>query len=307
MYLLTSPRWRLWLDPAEGVRWCALQAYHQGEWLHVMPDCRGTEAEDAGPAAGLLGAASFLMLPYSNRIRDAQFHFEGHKFQLADAERHAMHGPLRKLPWQVIDTSDTRLVCHFDSQVYESNVKASVNWPWPLEATVAHVLEEQTLTSTVTLTNRGSTNMPVGLGWHPYFLRTIKGATPELTLPVDAVFPDTSGDCLPDGAAVPLPDELDFRASRAIDPNQAIDHCFSGLAGDIRLAWPGAGLILSLRASNVCRFAVLYNPDQPYFAVEPVSNANDAFNLEPQGIDAGQHVLQPDESLEATLVVALAA
>jgi aldose 1-epimerase len=317
MHLLTSPHWRLWLDPTQGVRWCALQANHEQQWLHVTPDCRGPHtgasgpvsedepADEPGPAAGLLNAASFLMLPYSNRIRDARFSFEGQEHQLEDAEAHAIHGALRKLPWQVENASDTHLLCRFDSREHERAGHAPINWPWPLEATFEHTLSDRLLQSAVAVTNRGDTPMPVGLGWHPYFLREIKGAAPHLTVPVDAVFPDASGDCLPDGAAVELTGALDFRNARALDPAQRIDHCFAGLSGDIKLAWPDAHLSLSLRASDNCRFAIVYNPDEPFFAVEPVSNANDAFNLEARGIDAGTHVLAPGETLSATLELEL--
>jgi len=118
------------------------------------------------------------------------------------------------------------------------------------------------------------------MGWHPYFVREIDGAQPELTLPVAGVFPDANGDCLPDGAAVSLPAELDFRKARRLDPDQRIDCCLSGLQGDVRIAWPEARIALTLSSSENCRFLVLFNPDMPHFAVEPVTNANDGVNLQ---------------------------
>jgi len=48
---------------------------------------------------------------------------------------------------------------------------------------------------------------------------------------------------------------------------------------------------------------ILYNPDMPHFAVEPVTNANDAFNLSNQSIPSGTTILEPGETLTATMTV----
>lgn len=303
MHTLVSSHWRLWLDPAQGVRWCALQARQGDGWLHLMPDCR--EGTDPGPAAGLLAASSFVMLPFCNRIRDGQFNFEGRSIQLADADKHSIHGALRKLPWQLDHASESESSCHFDSRDHERAGLPPINWPWPIASVFEHSLSDRRLTSTLSLTNHGDSPMPAGLGWHPYFLREVDGAAPSLMFPVSSVFPDANGDCLPDGAAVDLPAALDFRQERTLDPEQRIDHCFSGLVGDTRIRWPDASVGFTMRASPVCRFAVLYNPDEPFFAVEPVTNANDAFNLEARGIDAGQQVLAPGETLRASMELEL--
>ncbi len=310
MHTLQSPHWRLWLDPNQGVSWRALQARRGDDWLHITPDCR-----NGGP----LNAANFVMLPYSNRVRDGKFTFAGTDVQLEGAAQHAIHGALRKLPWDVATATDDHLSCHFDSVAHVQRGHAPINWPWPIAASIDHVLAGNLLTSEIELTNRGTTPMPAGFGWHPYFLRRLVpdnvgsgapmdiggGAPPELRVPVSGVFPDANGDCLPDGAAVDLPATLDFRVARSLDPAQHIDNCFSGLDGDIDIRWPDADLGLVMRSSAVCRYAIVYNPAEPFFAVEPVTNANDAFNLHSRGIEAGVHVLEPDESLKASMVFEL--
>lgn len=290
MIRLDSSDWRLWIDPALGSQWLAAEVRRGEDWRAVMPDCRPPDAP--------LGAASFHMLPYSNRIRDGRFTFAGEHVQLEHADRHAIHGALRKLPWEVLETTPSTLRCHIDSHDHPD-----VNWPWHIVAEVAVRLEGCTLSSTLTLTNVSGRDMPAGLGWHPYFVREIDGASPELTLPVDSVYPDADGDCLPDGAPVPLSAELDFREPRALRPTPLIDRCLGGLTGTARVAWPDAGIALALRASEVCDHLVLYNPDAPWFAVEPVTNANDAFNLAESGIEAGRTVLGDGESLTAEMTL----
>ena len=60
-----------------------------------------------------------------------------------------------------------------------------------------------------------------------------------------------------------------------------------------------------MRADSACRYLVLFNPAGPHFAVEPVTNANDAFNLASRGIESGVRTLAPGETLEATLRLVL--
>ncbi len=306
MILIESDHWRLWCNPDMGVQWMAAEVQRRGQWHAVVPDCRTIEDDgktDEGPRAGQsaqapLPAASFHMFPYSNRIRDGRFEFQGKTIQLADAEKHAMHGALRHLPWRVVSSDSSSLVC-----VISSVDHPTLNWPWAIDAIIDQRIHDDRLSSTLTLTNRSDTNMPAGFGWHPYFVRRVNGSEPTLTLPVQEVFPDQNGDCLPDGAAVELPQALDFRQARVLDAQQRIDCCLSGLQGPCVINWQAGGIRLDMAASDICRFLILYNPDMPHFAVEPVTNANDAFNLSSQGIDSGTQVLAPGESLEATMTL----
>ena len=293
MILIESAHWRLWSEPASGVQWMGAQVKRHELWHDVMPDCRPDVNQ---PAAGQsaeapLPAANFHMIPYSNRIRDARFTFRGEHLQLENAAAHAIHGALRKLPWQVIQADQNSLLCGFDSRTY-----GAINWPWPIQALIEQRVSGDTLSSKITITNHGNSPMPVGTGWHPYFVRQIGQAMPTLTLPVDGVFPDAAGDCLPDGAAESLPAALDFRHGRELDPDQRIDCCLSGLSGSCHIHWKQAGIELLISASEQCRYLVLFNPDKPHFAVEPVTNANDAFNLDARNIESGTAVIDAGQS-----------
>jgi len=302
MHLIESDFWRLWSEPESGVQWAAGQVFSNGRWLDVLPDCRANNTSDK-PAPGQsadapLAAANFHMIPYSNRIRNGNFTFNDQTIQLNAGSAHAIHGALRKLPWKVLHTDNSSLVCEFDSSTH-----SAINWPWPMQARIEQSVTGHTLSSQISITNNGDTAMPVGAGWHPYFVRQPGNDMPVLTLPVDAVFPDSNGDCLPDGPAIELPDALDFRLPRKLDADQRIDCCMSGLSGGCRIHWPDVGIELLMKASDNCRFLVLFNPDMPHFAVEPVSNANDAFNLHSQGVDAGLSVLDPQLTFTVSMQI----
>lgn len=293
---LESSHWRLRLQPQQGLQTQFCQIRSNQSWHNLMPDCTTQDDTSGTP----LDASNFHMLPYSNRIRDGKFIHGGQVQQLADTENHAIHGALRSRPWRVIEQSANSVTAEYDTRQ-----DGAVNWPWPMRACITYTLNNQELTSKMHLTNHGETSMPAGMGWHPYFCRTIAGAAPELTIAVSGMYPDTDGDCLPTGAAIALSKELDFSTARKLDPAQRIDHCLAGFASPATLAWPDAGIELQMIASDNCTHLVLFNPDQPYFAVEPVTNANDAFNLNANGIDAGVRMLNPEDTLTAEMQLVL--
>lgn len=297
--LIESETWRLWSDPDCGVQWLAAEVHRDGAWHAVVPDCREKDGTGTGQSSKApLAAANFHMLPYSNRIREGRFDFQGQTYQLQQGDTHAIHGALRKLPWRIQSSTTSELICVIDSSDHPA-----INWPWSISAILKQRVVGSTLSSTITLTNNSNSDMPAGFGWHPYFVRVVNGSEPTLTLPVAGVFPDAAGDCLPDGAAVSLPSELDFRTPRHLDAGQRIDCCLSGLDGQCEIDWQAGGIKLIMTASEICRYLVLFNPDMPHFAVEPVTNANDSFNLASRGIESGMQILAPGESLEATMTL----
>lgn len=285
---LQSENWQIALQAGMGLQTSFCKVQHHGQWLDIMPDCRQSDAK--------LSASNFHMLPYSNRIRDGQFSHAGKSYTLENAVTHAIHGALRTLVWRVTQQSEQSVTAEYDSRT-----DAQINWPWPIMAQITYTLGANTLASSLTLTNHGKNSMPAGMGWHPYFSRLIDGASPELLIPVDGVYPDTNGDCLPTGKSVPVPQALSFVEAKALDPTQRIDHCFSGFNAPAVLAWPDIGLRLAMQASTNCNHLVLYNPDESFFAVEPVTNANDGFNLVRKGVGAGVVTLEPGETMSAEM------
>ena len=71
---------RLFLDPNSGVGTKALEMRRGEHWLSIMPDTRSSDCN--------LSFANFLMIPYSNRIKDGQFTFENKNYYLANGESH---------------------------------------------------------------------------------------------------------------------------------------------------------------------------------------------------------------------------
>jgi len=290
MITLENQQLRLLVDPAQGVNIINFSVRQRNAWLPVMPDARNV---DLG-----LKASSFVVVPYSNRIENGRFTFNGQPYQLANGERHASHGDVRTRPWRVDEVSDQAIACSFDSRDH-----TGVNWPWPFAAQLTYTLQALTLSTRLTLWNRGDSMMPAGLGWHPYYSRwlTQPGEPVHLNVKVAGVYPDANDNRIPSGPAQAIAPHQDFAMARALTPENFIDACFYGYDGNGWFAWPQSGVKVTYRCSANCTHLVLFNPAKPYFAVEPVTNANNGVNLYAAGDPtSGIHPLAPGERLQAT-------
>ncbi|HBZ69728.1 MAG TPA: aldose 1-epimerase [Deltaproteobacteria bacterium] len=243
-------------------------------------------------------AACFLLVPYSNRLRDGRFRFEGRSYELGHPKPDAIHGDVRDRRWQVGHCCDHGCTLTFDSRAF-----GDVHFPFPFAAEVSYRLQDGVFTNALRVVNVGEARMPAGLGFHPYFNRALGPASEEvlLELAVRGVYPDSpERPALPIGPPVGLRPGQDFSKLRPLDV--ALDHCFAGWDGHAEIRWPESRVRVVMEASARLRHVIVYSPPaQPFFAVEPVSHANDGFNLFASGQPGtGVVVLAAGESLEGS-------
>lgn len=239
--------------------------------------------------AGNPGEAScFPLVPFSNRIADASFSFRGETYELPKnfpPEPHAIHGQGWQHPWTVAETSACRAELTFRHTVPGT----------PLDYRARQILEldDHGLRVTIDLTNVGARPMPAGIGLHPYFVRT---ADVTLTARLDHVWPADERKIPKE--RVPLPAHWDFSKTLRVGA-LAMDNCFGGWDGRAEIRWPETGLSLTIEADPGLGHLVIYiPPGEDFFSVEPVSNANDGFNLMARGVDGtGVRILDPGETL----------
>lgn len=244
---------------------------------------------DAGALAARdpAGMACFPLVPFSNRIRDGRFEFDGQVVQLPAKlphDPHFEHGHGWRRPWIVAACDASRAVLRYRHEPDQ--------WPWRYEAEQEIALADGALEIRLTLRNLAETAMPFGFGLHPYF--PADGA-PRIETDAAAMW-ETDAEVLP------------TRLVRRADRRQAIevagsnlDNVFAGWSRHARLVWPERRL--DIEADAPLDFLVLYTPSgEPYFCAEPVSNATDAFNFSPeQRGEAGHRVLEPGASCAATV------
>lgn len=247
------------------------------------------------PLLSSSAASSFIMAPYSNRIRDGKFSVSGVEYQLKYPEKHAIHGDVRDRPWEVIEQSPSSVSLRFDSRNH-----ADVNFPFPFSATTIMRVDEASFSQRLTLTNLADVPMPAGFGFHPYFNRSLTAPNEEVIAQFTcaAVYPHEGSLPIPIGDAIPLSPTLSYATARPLEPG--LDHCFRDWDRTSTFSWPSSRIRMTVSASPHLSHLIVYTPvDSPRFAFEPATHAIDSINLAARGIEGtGTKLLQSGESFE---------
>ena len=252
------------------------------------------------PRTDPTAAACFPLVPYSGPVVGGRFRFEGGEHRLEHNhpnEPDPIHGEGWVVPWEAVDFTSTTATLRY------RHVATPGTFPFVYEAEQRFALDAGGLTIAVSVTNPGDRPMPAGIGVHPYFAHR-RGLRLELAAtgmwsrhPLDGTGP----------AVLPVPEEWNF-ASRRPARDLVVDNSFLGWGGRARLDWPERGLTVEIAADPVFGFVQLFSTaDEDFLCVEPVSNANDGFNLCAAGIDDhGVRVVGPGDRLAGQVRLACA-
>ncbi|WP_144019007.1 aldose epimerase [Demequina sp. NBRC 110056] len=291
---IENDHWRVGLLPSLGGSVGFGQVQVDGQWADVL---RPAPEDISAPRL----AASYPLVPWSNRIRDGKLRWAGRTYQLRAnwPDGAAIHGAGWDYPWAVVEHTDTRVVLEFTSRdVY------GVNWPWTFTARYAYELDGADFRWTYGLTNTDHETFPAGYGHHPYYRRSVAGS-PDAVIRVDV---DKAYDLVggvPTGAAGEIRPAADFREARSLG-SEPVDDVLTGRRGEhlATLSWPGA-VTLDVSADAELEHAVLYIPQgRDYWAFEPVSNVSDAFNLDEAHVPGtGLFLVQPGESRSSSFTL----
>ena len=237
------------------------------------------------------GMASFPLVPFSGRIASGRYTFEGREIQLTPnfpPEPHAIHGDGWKAPWKVESTTTNTL----DLSFVHDDPKNGISYI----ATQKFTISETALEVTMSITNTGDANIPVGLGLHPAFVKTPKAT---LTAGISGVW--LSDKLQMPTHVAPVPDEWDFAKGRVMS-ELVIDNNFADWDRSAKIEWPEWNTTVEIEASPELRKLVVYCPrGEDFFCVEPVSNVADAFNLKNNDVEGtGTHILAPNETYSGT-------
>lgn len=244
----------------------------------------------------------FLMAPWTNRIRDARFSWDGRVHQLRSnhGDGTAIHGDVRDRPWRIRHRSPMSATLTFDSLEHEQ-----VNFPFPFHSRIRYEVAPNRVEIDFEVTNASDRPVPMGCGLHPYFMRRLWNDDDrvELTVPLEGRHPVQN--CLPTAPA--QADEITRRLSGGGPLGDLqLDDVFRVNALDAAMHWPGSGVRARLTASSPAQHVVIYTPrsgqDSPspreWFCVEPTTMINDGFNLAGAGWrDTGVSVCEPGRSL----------
>jgi aldose 1-epimerase len=289
-HLLENEHWQVGILPETGASVAFGRIKRGDRWVDFM---RPTAPTDYGNSSM---AASFLLIPWSNRIKDARFQFRGETIQLQPntPEGFAQHGVVRKVAWKIAEANEQVITLRYDSHDFPD-----VNFPFPFSAEASYRLEGQNFIMRICLTNEGDKPFPAGFGHHPYFVRQMENVPAQLEIPVDQEYEMVNK--LTVAAPYLISQPLDFRQLRPLEPEKTgveIDNVLTGANHSKPVRFVYGDVELHMTFDPIYGHVVFFSPlEKPFYAVEPVTNTNDGFNLDAQGVPGtGVFVLEPGQT-----------
>jgi len=257
-----------------------------GLWLGDTPVLRSTPAKDL---VTVRKAGSYPLIPFSNRVGHAKLQWKGTDHPLVQTtadEPHAIHGVGWQRPWTVLESDPQFALLSYKH-------KPDAAWPFAFDASQAFKLTEFELALTLSITNQSDQAAPVGLGWHPYFVKR----------PSSHISFEATGRWEMNTEKLPT-HRLPASGLSADCAFLDVDHCFDGWPGVVHLRDD----VLHTRVkANLSRLVVFTNATRDFVAIEPVSHVNNAINLmrtsSVSAEDMGVRVLQPGESMSAEMSI----
>lgn len=236
-------------------------------------------------------SSCFPLVPFSNRIENGQFGFQGRHVNLPpnhSQQTHAIHGIGWTSPW-IIKTHEAGL-CELELK------HTGGDWPWPFRVSYRIKVTGSVLLQSLSMTNTGSAAMPAGLGFHPYFPGRMNA---RIQFNATGLW-ETDVNNLPTRWRA-RQGVFDFSEPKYIQ-EKAYDHCFTEWDGTAIIDWNDRPDKLVITGAPNLIHAVFYTPqDQPYFCFEPVSHGNNALANTDVMLRGGNMTLNAGSTMRAEM------
>ncbi len=260
----------------------------EGLWWRGLPVLRSSPA---GSLQNVRLSACYPLIPFSNRVAHAKLIWNGTSHPLVKnfaGEEHSIHGIGWQRAWQVLEHSD-------DFCMLSLQHAADRTWPFAFDASQTFRLHGNALEMTMSITNQSAQAAPVGLGWHPYF---VKRAQSQIAFEASGIW-QMSAEKLP----------TDLQASKGLNQDCAsltVDNCFEGWQGQAALHDEAMRIDIS---SDMRRLVVFTNAEKDFVAIEPVSHANNAMNAgnSKESAALGVVTLEAGQSWQVSMQIAVSA
>lgn len=243
--------------------------------------------------------ASYTLAPWSNRIPAGDFEFRGTRHHVRPdwPDNTAIHGDVKSRAFRLLDRSPICACLRYDSRSARDS-----NFPWNFVCDTRYELGSQEILTEVSITNVGRSPFPVGVGFHPYFMRRLWNPADEVVVTGDFAGRYPAVGMIPTGPASPDRVTEHLRSGRPLGTLE-LDDVFTCPSAAVSVRWPASGVTARYECSPNLSHAVVYSPllptgePAPTFCLEPVSMVNDGFNLLARGqTGTGIEVRAPGES-----------
>ncbi len=264
-----------------------------------------------------------ILLPFANRIRGTvspdgktitaivagktvtlPANWSGNK---PGAEKHAIHGLMLRSKFQDVAQQSRPNEATVSATLHAGNFGG--HWLSDTDVKVETSLQNGAFEMTVTATNVGHAPLPMGIGWHPYFvLPSGDRQQVRLHLPSETrAIMNNYDDSFVTGERVSVKDTpYDFSApgGRPLG-TQYLDDNFSDLIRNqdgstvSEIVDPAAkfGLRLTTLAASIKSIQVYAPPNKNFVAIEPQFNLPDPYSKDWGKTHTGMVLLQPGESV----------
>jgi aldose 1-epimerase len=223
------------------------------------------------------------------------------------AEKHAIHGLMLNSKFQNVAQQNGANESNVSADLHAGNFGG--HWLSDTDVKVETALTNSAFEMTVTATNVGHVPLPMGIGWHPYFVLPSgdrKQARLHLPGEIRAVM-NNYDDSFTTGKRVPVKNTpYDFTAPGGRElGTQYLDDNFSDLIRNAdgstvsEIIDPAAnyGLRLITLSPKIKSIQVYAPPQKNFVAIEPQFNLPDPYNKNWGNIDTGMVLLQPGQSV----------
>jgi aldose 1-epimerase len=239
-----------------------------------------------------------VLFPFPNRITDGKYTFEGVEHQLdvhANHFNNAIHGLVVKSKFKVrkFEADDNMA----SLEIFYDETGQSKGYPFKSRLSIIFTLTDRSeLVCKCIVESKDDKNLPVGVGWHPYFKALDKVDALELKISSDKIF-EVDGEMIPTEKFLT---DTTFNSSKFIADKQ-MDTCYvlpekTGVS-TVEITDTKNNAVLKIwqeTGKDKYNFSQFYIPKgRNSIAVEPMTCAANAFN---NGI--GLTVLKPGEKTE---------
>lgn len=218
------------------------------------------------------------LFPFPNRLEDGTYEWQGQSYRFANNDtqrRNALHGLGMELDFLLHsetcteESATVELICDYQG--------THPGYPFPCELLIRYELhKDRGFELTLSVSNQSEVDIPLGMGYHPYFTFGIPIDTAQLTIPpVELIGVDDR--MLPTGKRYPYDHYTNGQPIGA----DVLDNCFAlvGKTGRAQVALAQGSHTLQYWQDAV-RFPFIQlftHPDRQSFAVEPMSCNVNAF------------------------------
>jgi aldose 1-epimerase len=220
-------------------------------------------------------ARNSILIPYPNRIRDGKYDWKGNTYFFPinnAATQNSIHGFVRALESSVLNISLNNDFATIKCKiVYNGD---NPGYPWPFETLISYrISNDKGFEVTLEVHNLSKEEIPLGLGWHPYFRLGGKIENWKLDVP----------ECkkiMVDEKMIPTGDTEDFRFHGSVDKHRWDTCFFKNEPAIIEIKVENERGILNIwqNGEQWPFFQIFTPPNGECIALEPMSCNIDAFN-----------------------------